>query len=180
MRFVIFGWQHAFFTSFTGIGLAVARLNHNPLVRITAPLLGLSISIFAHSLHNSLLTFLEGFAGLAAAMFVAWTGWLAMFIFILYLIYREKAWLAEYLREEVELKTITSEQYKTVCSFFGQTQARLLAITSGRYWKRMRFYQLCGELSHKKRQLALMGDENGNRQWVERLRAELSGISQVI
>ncbi len=177
LRFVIFGWQHAFFTSFIGIGLAVARLNRNPLVKIGAPLIGLSVSIFTHSLHNSLLTFLSGYAGLAAAMFVAWTGWLGMFLFIILLIYREKTWLAEYLREEVERKTITPEQYRAVCSPFGQTQARLLALTSGHYWARMRFYQLCGELSHKKRQLAAMGDENGNRQRIEELRAQLSGIS---
>lgn len=180
LRFIVFGWQHAFFTSFTGIGLAVSRLSPNTLVKIGAPLLGLSVAIFTHSLHNSLLTFISGFAGLAAAMLVAWSGWLAMFIFILYLIYREKAWLAEYLREEVELMTITPEQYRSACSFFGQTQARFSALSRGRYWATIRFYQLCAELSHKKRQLAAMGDEEGNRQRIEKLRAELNGISRVV
>lgn len=180
LRFIVFGWQHAFFTSFTGIGLAVSRMSLNPLVKVGAPLLGLSVAIFTHSLHNSLLTFISGFAGMAVAMLVAWTGWLAMFIFIIYLIYREKTWLAEYLREEVELMTITPEQYRSACSFFGQTQARFAALSRGRYRATLHFYQLCAELSHKKRQLAAMGDEEGNRQRIERLRAELSGISRVV
>lgn len=180
LRFVVFGWQHAFFTAFTGIGLAVARMTHNPLLKVSAPLAGLSVAISVHSLHNSLLTFLEGLAGLAAATFVAWTGWLFMFIFIIWLIYREKTWLREYLQDEVELKTITPEQYRKVCSFMGYSQARLAALTRGRYRDTARFYQLCAELSHKKRQLATMGEETGNTGFIEALRAELIKISSSV
>jgi hypothetical protein len=153
-------------------------MSNHSLVKIGAPLLGLAVAIFTHSLHNSLLTFISGLAGLAMAMLVAWTGWLLMFVFIVYLIYREKTWLAEYLREEVELMTITPEQYRSACSFFGQTQARFSALSSGRYGATVRFFQLCAELSHKKRQMAIMGDEEGNRQRIEKLRAELGGISR--
>lgn len=174
LRFVIFGWQHAFFTSFTGIGLALARMNRSPLVKFGAPLAGISVSIFVHALHNSLLTFLRGAIGLGAAALFAWTGWLIMFGFILYLIYREKTWLVQYLREEVDLKTITPEQYRVACSLFGQSQARFSALINGRYQTTARFYQLCGELSHKKRQLATMGEETGNTKFVESLRAELA------
>jgi protease PrsW len=180
LRLVIFGWQHAFFTSFTGIGLAVARLNRDRLVKVGAPLVGLGLAMFAHSLHNTLLTFLSGLLGLTVAALVAWTGWLVMFGFIIYLIYREKTWLTEYLREEVVLKTITEEQYRSVSSFFGQTGARLGALGSGKYRATARFYQLCGELAHKKRQLATMGEEGENSQWIESIRAELGNISPLI
>jgi len=177
LRLVIFGWQHAFFTSFIGIGLAVARLTRRPSAKIAAPLIGLSLSIFAHSLHNSLLTFLSGLVGVSVAAVVAWSGWLVMFAFILYLIYREKIWLSEYLREEVQLKIITFRQYEAACSFFGQTGARFSALQSGRYYATSRFFQLCGELSHKKRQLATLGEETGNSRVIEALRCELSRIS---
>ncbi len=180
LRLVIFGWQHAFFTSFTGIGLAVARLNRSMLVKTGAPLAGLAVAMVTHSLHNALLTFLTGFAGLAVAAVVAWTGWLVMFAFILYLIYREKSWLAEYLREEVALQTITAEQYRQASSFFGQTLARFGALSRGTYRSTDRFFQLCGELSHKKRQLATLGEERDNRQRIEMLRAELGRISPII
>lgn len=177
LRLVIFGWQHPFFTAFTGIGLAVARLSPHRAVKVAAPLTGLALAVFTHSLHNSLIMFLTGLAGVVVAAIVAWTGWLLMFAFILYLIYREKKWLAEYLREEVDLCTITARQYHMVCSIAGQTQARLGALFSGRYRVTSRFFQVCGELSHKKRQLATLGEEQGNRQHVERLRAELAGLS---
>jgi RsiW-degrading membrane proteinase PrsW (M82 family) len=177
LRLVVFGWQHAFFTAFTGIGLAAARLSRKRTVQWGAPLIGLGLAIFTHSLHNSLITFISGLAGLVAAALVAWTGWLVMIAFIFYLVYREKIWLAEYLREEVDLNTINALQYHMVCSFAGQTQARLAALFRGQYRATDRFLQLCGELSHKKRQLATMGEERGNRQFIEHLRAELANLS---
>lgn len=180
LRLIIFGWQHAFFTSFTGIGLAIARLNRDIWIKLAAPLAGLGLAVFMHGLHNSLLTFLSGTFGLFVAMFTAWTGWLFMFLFILYLIYRERKWLAEYLREEVELQTITAAQYRVACSAFGQTWARFSALASGRYRATDRFYQVCGELSHKKRQLATMGEETNNSRWVDALRAELTRISSTV
>ncbi len=180
LRLVIFGWQHAFFTSFTGIGLAVARLNRNPLLKVVAPLAGLFVAVFTHSLHNTLLTFLSGVAGLSVAALVAWSGWLVMFGFILYLIYREKTWMAHYLREEVDLNVISPAQYQAAASMFGQTRARFAALPGGRYRITSRFFQLCGELSHKKRQLATLGDETGNSQTIEALRLELSKISPIV
>jgi RsiW-degrading membrane proteinase PrsW (M82 family) len=180
LRFVIFGWQHAFFTSFTGIGLAIARLNRNPAVKILAPLGGLSIAIFTHSFHNSLLVFLNNLLGLVAAAFIAWTGWLFMFLFIVWLIYREKIWLAEYLREEVALETITAQQYQAACSFFGQSKARMSALVGGKFRSTVRFFQLCAELAHKKRQLAWLGDEAGNTVAIESLRAQLSKMSPML
>jgi RsiW-degrading membrane proteinase PrsW (M82 family) len=180
LRFVIFGWQHAFFTSFTGIGLAIARLNKNPAVKVIAPIGGLSIAIFTHSLHNSLLALLNNMVGLLAAAFIAWTGWLFMFLFIVWLIYREKTWLAEYLREEIGLETITPQQYQAACSFFGQSKARMAALAGGNFRRTVRFFQLCAELSHKKRQLAQLGEETGNTVAIEALRVELSRLSPLI
>ncbi len=180
LRFVIFGWQHAFFTAFTGIGLAIARLNKNQAVKVIAPLAGLFIAVFTHSLHNSLLTMLNNLLGLVTAAFIAWTGWLFMFLFIVWLIYREKSWLAEYLRDEVGLETITAQQYQAACSFFGQSKARMAALAQGKFRRTVRFFQLCAELSHKKRQLARLGDETGNTIAIESLRSELNRLSPLI
>jgi protease PrsW len=180
LRFVIFGWQHAFFTAFTGIGLAITRQSRDPLVKILAPLTGLGMAIFTHSLHNTVLTMLAGLAGLAVATVAAWTGWLFMFGLIVWLVLREKRWLGEYLHEEVGLGVITHQQYSAATSFFGQTKARFSALTRGRYRSTERFFQLCGELSHKKRQLATMGDESGNMAVISHLRAELNRLSGVV
>ena len=36
-----------------------------------------------------------------------------------------------------------------------------------------RFYQVCGELAHKKEQLSNLGDEHGNTAIIQALRSEL-------
>ena len=46
-----------------GIGLAIARLNKNLLVKLGAPLLGFTMAVFAHALHNTAVPFLTGFGG---------------------------------------------------------------------------------------------------------------------
>ena len=180
VRLVLFGWQHAFFTAFTGIGLAMARMNLKPRLQLAAPLLGLGTAMLLHALHNTLLTLISGASGIVTTALVAWTGWLAMLGFMLYLISRERAWVAQYLRDEVALRTITEAQYRVACSLFGQSGARLRALPRGCFRQTARFYQLCGELSHKKRQLATLGDETGNQRSVETLRAELARISPSI
>jgi hypothetical protein len=152
-------------------------MSRAPALQVAAPLAGLGLAIFFHALFNTLVTFISGLAGLAAAAMLFWTGWLLMFALIVYLIYREKRWLTEHLQEEVERRTITPDQYKTACSLFGQSLAGFSALFKGRYRATRRFYQLCGELSHKKRQLAGMGDETGNSRLVEALRAELAAVS---
>jgi hypothetical protein len=97
--------------------------------------------------------------------------------FILYLVYREKRWLAEHLREEVGLGVITSGQYEVISTMFGQTRATFQALGSGRLAKTRRFFQVCGELAHKKRQLATLGDEGGNQLIINGLRSELAQLS---
>jgi len=43
-----------------------------------------------------------------------------------------------------------------------------------------RFYQVCGELAHKKEQLAKIGDEGGNTAIIAKLRAELQRLAPQI
>src|SRR5512138_1044140 len=52
IRDFVVAWQHPYFTAFTGIGLAVARLNRHMLVKIIAVPLGYAMAVFAHAFHN--------------------------------------------------------------------------------------------------------------------------------
>jgi len=72
---------------------------------------------------------------------------------------------------------ITPEQYRTACSAWSQTGARVSALLSGKYRDTGRFYQLCGELAHKKHQYANFGNEGGNQAIIERIRKELAHLS---
>jgi hypothetical protein len=55
----------------------------------------------------------------------------------------------------------------------------LAALTSGTFRSTSRFYQVLGELAHKKEQLQKLGDERGNTQIIQRLRAEMTQLAPV-
>jgi len=180
IRVVLVGWQHPFYTAFTGIGLAIARLNKALWVKICAPLIGFSLAIFTHSAHNTLATFLNGLSGMAIGTLIDWTGWFFMFLFILWAIYREGQYVRKYLVEEVKSGIITSANYKVASSSWSQLMAGLNAIFNGRYMNTRRFYQLCGELAHRKRQYAGLGNEDGNMAAIKSIQSDLARLSPLI
>ena len=53
LRGIIFGLNHALFTSMTGLGIALARMSTNSVTRIGAPIAGWLAAIFLHFLHNA-------------------------------------------------------------------------------------------------------------------------------
>jgi protease PrsW len=176
IRVILVGWQHPFYTAFIGIGLAISRLNRNWMIKLAAPLAGGILSMFTHSFHNTLPSLFPG-PGTFIGFLFDWTGWIAMFIFILFLIAREKQWMFEYLKDEVHLGILTPPQYQTAISASRRLVASFAALEAGTYHKTNRFYQLCAELSHKKHQFVRMGDEDGNTQIIVDLRSQLVRLS---
>jgi RsiW-degrading membrane proteinase PrsW (M82 family) len=172
IRVILVGWMHPFFTAFTGIGLAIARMTRNVLIRIIAIPTGYAIAVVSHAFHNTFSGLIGGFEGLLAGTFVDYMGYAAMLIFIIWMVVYERNLLKRNLHEEVASGRISQKQYNTATSFL-QTNAHLSALTSGTFRSTSRFYQVCGELAHKKEQLARIGDESGNTKIIENLRAEL-------
>jgi protease PrsW len=178
IRIILVGWQHPFYTAFTGIGLAVARLNRSWLVKIAAILTGWGIAMFAHSLHNTLASIpVLGDLTCFLSTFLDWSGVFFMFIVILWATWLEQRHLIHHLREEVQLGVISAAQYRTATSAWAQMFARLTGLFSGQLWATVRFYQVCGELAHKKEQLRKLGDEGGNSVMIQTYRAELTRLS---
>jgi len=180
IRVILVGWQHPYYTAFFGIGLAIARLNRNTLLKLFATIAGITVGIVAHSFHNTLLTIITGVTALVVGTTFDWTGWIIMFIFILLMIYRDGQLLVGNLQEEVRLGMITGEQYLTACSANPQGWARFTAFLHRRYQITNRFYQLCGELAHKKNPLARVGDEGGNTAIIIHLQEELKKLSSLV
>jgi RsiW-degrading membrane proteinase PrsW (M82 family) len=178
LRAIVFGWQHPFYTAFTGISLAMVRMTRNIAAKLILPVVGLGTAIFAHSLHNTIAGVVPGLCGLATLVTVDWSGWLGMLIFVLIALYREQSRLKQYLREEVALGVITAAQYGVACSAWVQSWTILRALGEGRYGATKRFYRLTAELMHKKHQRVVMGEEGGNTVIIERLRAELMALSR--
>lgn len=175
IRVILVGWQHPFYTAFTGIGLAIARMNRNILVKIIAVLGGFAAAVFTHAFHNTFGSLIGGIQGLAIGTFVDWVGWFFMLLFIIWMIMHERNILKRRLLEEVDSGLISPAQYRTALSF-AQSGARLSALTSGSYFATSRFYQVLGELAHKKEQLAKLGEERGNSGIIEKLREELTQL----
>jgi RsiW-degrading membrane proteinase PrsW (M82 family) len=172
IRDVIVAWQHPFFTAFTGIGLAVARMHRNVLVKIIAVPLGYACAVFAHAFHNSLGSLLGGLAGFAIGSLLDWFGWFVMALFIIFMIGRERHLLEVQLRDEVAAGHMTSAQYYRALSPLTMSIAFLTGGAAA-----ARFYQVCGELAHKKEQLLRLGDEQGNSAIIQSLRTELATLA---
>ncbi|HJQ14769.1 MAG TPA: PrsW family intramembrane metalloprotease, partial [Anaerolineales bacterium] len=172
IRVILVGWMHPFFTAFTGIGLAIARMTRNVLVKMIAVPTGFAIAVTAHAFHNTFSGLIGGFEGLLAGTVVDYAGYAVMLLFVIWMIVYERNVLKRHLHEEVAHGRLSPRQYATATSFF-QTNAHLSALTSGTFRSTSRFYQVCGELAHKKEQLSKLGDESGNAKIIENLRAEL-------
>jgi hypothetical protein len=97
--------------------------------------------------------------------------------FAVWALRREGILLKKHLAGEVELGTFSSPQYQTAVSSLNQTMAAVNALFGKNYRATVTFYQLCGELAHKKEQLLSLGDETGNRLIIQSLRSELTRLS---
>jgi RsiW-degrading membrane proteinase PrsW (M82 family) len=178
IRVIIVGWQHPFYTAFTGIGLALARMNRSALVKVFAPLAGFGMAVFSHSFHNTLAAIpVLGELTCFFGTFFDWTGVFFMFLVILWATWLEQRNIINHLREEVHLGIISAAQYRTASSAWAQAFARLTSLFSGQVLATARFYQVCGELAHKKQQLYKMGEEGANSAIIQEYRAELVRLS---
>jgi RsiW-degrading membrane proteinase PrsW (M82 family) len=170
IRIFLVGWQHPFYTSFTGIGFATSRLSKNMFIKLLAPLAGYAVAVSMHAFHNTFGGLIGGLGGLALGTLVDWSMWAMMAGFIVWMIVKEQNLVRKHLREEVASGLISQAQYNKAISPWTLT----MTIFSGHATSR--FYQVCGELSHKKEQLAKLGDEGGNTAIIASLRAELSAL----
>lgn len=176
LRVGVFAWGHPFYTAFTGIGFAVARMNRNVLVKLAAPIVGYFLAVLAHTFHNTSLVFVSGLGGLALVILLEWMSWILFLGFIIWMIRHEQGLLKKHLVEEVNNGLISQAQYKTAVSFF-QFNARMAAMSGGVYRATDHFYQYLGELAHKKEQFAKLGDERGNAAIIEKLRGSIASLA---
>jgi len=176
IRVFLVSWMHPFFTSFTGIGLAVSRMSRNSLVKVLAVPAGYIVAVMLHAFHNTFSSVIGGSGGFIIGFITDYIGYGFMVVFVIWMISRERNILKKQLVEEVNSGLVSPKQYHTAISFF-QTGVHLSALTSGTFRATSRFYQVLGELAHKKEQLARVGEERGNTQIIQKLRAELMQLA---
>lgn len=177
LRIVLFGFQHAYYTAFTGLGFAASRLSRRGPIRWLAPLAGLTLAILTHAFHNSLIPVVGGLRGLALLTMADWTGWAVMVGVIVWALRRERSWILAYLGPEVEQGVLTPGQLEVAASPVRQTAARWQALRQGRRRLVARFYQACAELAWKKHKADTLAAEPDIAEAIERLRAEVGALS---
>ena len=180
-RTVLFGLNHAFFTSLTGIGFGIARHARKALVRWLAPLGGLIAAMTAHGLHNAIVTFAAEAPVLCLLAILAdWGGVLFVFVVMLLAIRRERQWIVDELREEVALQTLSENQYALVSSPIRRMGARLNALFSGgpqAYWRAGRYFQMLTELAYKKHAYQRRGEAGASLSLIDALRVKTRALS---
>jgi RsiW-degrading membrane proteinase PrsW (M82 family) len=173
MRDLVVAWQHPFYTAFTGIGLAFARLHKGVLVKLVATATGFAFAVFTHGFHNSFIGAIGGSEGLVWESLIDWFGWFLMALFILLMIGRERGLLQRQLQDEIAGGILSAAQYARALSPWTMTFALLTGGPAA-----ARFYRLCGDLAHKKEQLMRLGDEEGNAALISSLRGELAELGR--
>ncbi len=173
IRIVLVGWLHACFTAFTGIGLAVARLHKNIVVKLVAPVIGLGIAIGVHAFHNTIgrIVGSGGYDSLGFTLLTDMPGYLLMVGVIVWAIFHERKIMKTYLLEEVTRGLISQAQYQKAQSPWTLTTSIFQGGSTSK------FYHLLGELAHKNKQMHQHGDEGRNSAMIEKLRAEIARLA---
>lgn len=177
LRAIVFGLNHAFFTSLTGAALGFARLSRAAWEKWLVPPFGLGLAIAFHAIHNL-------GASLAAlncmtvlfSLLTDWGGVLVIFVVILLAAQQEKKWISQELKEEVAGGVLSPADYALTISYRQRFVVRWGALL-GQSWQRWRqlgrLFQLATELAFKKYQLRTAGDGEDTRAEIARLRNQI-------
>ena len=177
-RAVAFGFNHAMFTAFTGIGLGLARYSKSVAGRWLLILSGLAMAMMAHFCHNF---FLAAGDLCLLSFLVDWFGVFVVLVIILLMWGRERAWLRTQLAEEAALGVLTPLQAETIASRRerfkrGWYLLGISGLAQLRLWRTLA--DTASELAFKKHQLATMGEEKGNSATIAALRIKVLRLRQ--
>lgn len=181
LRAVVFGLNHAFFTSLTGIGFGVARHARSGLVRFIAPLIGLVGAITVHAIHNLTVSMVEDIPALLCVTFISdWGGVLFVFGIILYALRRERQWIVTQLLDEVKSETLNEKQYQITSSAIRRFGVLLNALFTGgpvRWWRVGQYFEVLTELAYKKHAYSRRGEGGAEQTLISQLRTQASALS---
>ena len=161
LRSVVFGFNHAFFTAFTGAGLGYARMATSRFGRYTVPWLGLLVAIAVHALHNLGAELAQVSAGaLLLSVFNAFAGVSLVVTMIGLSLRQQRQWIRSELSDEVG-DWLTAAQHQALASLAGRRAMTAAARQQGGAAAERRsrlFQELATELAFRKRRLARRGE----------------------
>lgn len=164
LRAGLFGLNHAMYTAFTGLGVALA-LELRRAWLVVMPLLGLSLAVATHAYHNTFSTFwgyTEGGGALLTAAIGDWVGVLILLIVAVWARWLEGQRIRDYLNQGFEGRdALSADEIELLTSPWHRRLERLRRLFSEgpeRWWQQGRFFHLITEAAFKWHR-AQKGDE---------------------
>jgi protease PrsW len=180
LRGVIFGLNHAFFTSIVGLALGAVRYRRARALSVGAFALGLAVAILFHALHNYagrfqlpglLLSWLIQSGGVLVVLAIAALAWR-----------NERRWIEQELGDEVRAGVLSAGEYAEIVAPGRRLRRQADALLAGgwnRYRHVRRLHHLATELAFCKSQLRL-DDRYSSCDERDRLRVQLIGLRELI
>lgn len=180
LRTIVFGFNHAFYTSIIGIALGLVRLERRRWAGYVAVPVALWLAIVLHALHNASTQL--GTLGLILAWIVDSGGVLVVLATVVLSQRHEQHWLHSELDEELARGVLTLHQYERVLHPSQRSRAEVAALLKHgwlRYRRTRRFHHLVTELAFVKHQLR-HGDRFCCEDDVEALRVAVVAIRRLL
>ena len=180
MRSLVFGLNHAMYTSLTGVGFGLARYARTRSRRLLVLLTGLVAAIVLHAVHNAFLT-LESLC--LVSVLADWLGVLLVVVVVMLAWRRERRWLETGLAEEAACGLLTPLQLETIVSQRRRIahEWQLLGIADrrqARLWREMA--ARATDLAFKKHQLRALGATPATADAIRSLRARIVEIRRAV
>lgn len=176
LRSILFGFNHALFTSIVGMALGAVRYASQRWMGYVALSSSMLLAIFFHGLYNAAVK--SYLLGMAFAWAMQWSGILTLLVITMLAWKHEHTWIEQELGEEITLGTISTRDYIEVLSAPRRTRAHLRVLLSQGlvpYIRARRLHHLMIELAFCKYQLRV-GDRFQQAEERERLRREIGAL----
>lgn len=181
VRGVLFGLNHAFFTSIVGMAIGAVRFRHGVVAQVLAMLGGLTLAILFHATHNYLTTAFQA-AGLVYSWLVQSTGVLAILLIAVLAWRHELRWMQDELGDEVRAGIITAADYHEITSSTGRARRQIQALMIGglpRVRQVRHLHHMITELAFCKSKQRL-ADRYQDCDQADRLRAEIVALRHTL
>jgi hypothetical protein len=145
MRAGLFGLNHAMYTAFSGLGVALSLEVKNKLLKPILIFIGFLLAVLAHAAHNSLATFtsVAGVLPFLFAIIVDWAGVFVILAIALWSFILERRRIVAYAEALVKAETIPQAEVAILKSTFNRRIARLKMLIQGNvklWWKTGRYH----------------------------------------
>lgn len=157
LRGALAPFSHPMFTSFTGIGLGLARQSRNLAIKIIAPPLGLLAAMSMHSIWNGSGALFGGGAFILTYILIMIPAFFIMLVVIALALRREGQIVREYLAPDFQGGLFTQDEYQRLGSIFGRMATSFNALSRGGFgqWRTARqLNQTASELAFHRSRVA--------------------------